>query len=88
MVYFVTDDGTNSPPTQPSSGSEHFVVSAITAKEGELTGSSRMGGARRRIVNTWTFPMHSLDFSLIDVTKSVGDEQARRIRAAVWNAGD
>ena len=44
-------------------------------------------GARRRIVNTWTFPMHSLDLSLIDVTKSVGDEQARRIRAAVWDAG-
>ena len=44
-------------------------------------------GAVRRIVDGWTFPMHSLDLTWIDVTNSIGDEQHRRMRAALWDLG-
>ena len=46
-------------------------------------------GARRRIVNTWTFPMHSLKLTRINVTRSsIDKEQRRRMRAALWDESD
>ena len=32
--------------------------------------------------------MHSLDLTLIDTTKSIGDEQRKLMRAAHWDASD
>ena len=45
-------------------------------------------GASHRIVNHWTFPLHSLELTLIDTEKFVGDEQLILMRAALWDASD
>nr|MDE0500644.1 hypothetical protein [bacterium] len=42
----------------------------------------------RRVVDLWTFPSHSVDLALIDVTKSVADERPRLMRARLWDESD
>ena len=44
--------------------------------------------ACRRIVDRWTFPLHSLDLDPINTKQSVVDEQRRLLRAALWDASD
>lgn len=44
--------------------------------------------ASHRIVNRWTFPLHSLELTPIPAEKSGVDEQRRLMRAALWDAGD
>lgn len=44
--------------------------------------------AHHRIVDLWTFPLHSVDLRLIDVTKSITDEQRRLMRAKLWYEHD
>lgn len=43
--------------------------------------------ACRRVVNTWTYPMHSLGLTLINVKNSVGDEQRSQMRTALRDVG-
>lgn len=51
---------------------EQIVAAGVVAGMGEV--------ARRRIVNHWTFPLHSVDLTLIDSRKKVDDEQQLRSR--------
>ena len=58
---------------------EQLLAAGVVADIGE--------SARRRIVERWTFPLHSVDLSPND-EQSVVDEQRRLLRAALWDASD
>ena len=59
---------------------EQFLVAGVVAEIEEV--------ASRRIVNHWTFPLHSLDLTPIKTKKSVVEERRRLMRAALWDASD
>ena len=46
------------------------------------------GVAHHIIVDFWTFPLHSVDLTLINVTKSITVEQRRLLRAKLWDESD
>jgi len=83
-------------PTNGSDGTEdtHWTDiesrNVCTLKQVLATGVAgdikQMAG--HSIVDFWTFPLHSVDLTLIDTTKSVEDEQRRLMRANLWDWND